>query len=164
MNKKRKIIVKIWFIFILIILLILLFLLGLSLPKLPLFKKQSQNNQDKQTQHQPQTQYIYDTNKVNNIINLMNAFKRLKELKELQYQKQLETKQESYDSIVKLPQPEINYIPDKTKTNNDELIKGIAITTLGAGAVIIAAVAFPPIFASLGASLGQMAPVMTLLL
>ncbi|MBS2126645.1 hypothetical protein J8J04_03060, partial ['Fragaria x ananassa' phyllody phytoplasma] len=117
-----------------------------------------------------QTQYIYDTNKVNNIINLMNAFKRLKalkELKELQYQNQLETKQESYDSIVKLPQPEVNYMTDKTKTNNtnnDELIKGIAITTLGAGAVIIAAVTFPPIFASLGASLGQMAPVMTLLL
>lgn len=158
MNKKRKIILIIWFIFILIILLILLFLLGLSLPKL---FKSIQDKNKVETQFQYQTQYIYDTNKIQNIINLMNSLKRLKELKLL---KESKSNQELYNSIVKSPQSEINYIPDETKKNYDELIKGIAVTTLATGAVIIAAVAFPPIFASLGSSLGQIAAPMALLL
>ncbi|GAK74154.1 hypothetical protein ['Chrysanthemum coronarium' phytoplasma] len=85
MNKKRKLILNLWIIFIVIILLIILFLLGLRLPKL---FKSIQDKNKVETQSQYQTQYIHDTNKVNNIIGLINALKHLKQLKESKNKKQ----------------------------------------------------------------------------
>ncbi|WP_341833801.1 putative cop number controling protein (plasmid) [Candidatus Phytoplasma asteris] len=150
MNKKRKIILKIWFIFIAIILLILLFLLGLKLPKL-LKSKQQQDNNKVETQYKYQTQYIHDTDKVENIIGLMNYFKRLKELKKQQQeskqqQKQLESKKvvnrdlsteedrnilfhELSKKLDKIPQmksisrlPEINHFSDETKQTESKYV------------------------------------------
>ncbi|ABC65792.1 conserved hypothetical protein (plasmid) [Aster yellows witches'-broom phytoplasma AYWB] len=138
MNKKRKIILKIWIIFISILILILLLLLGLRLPKL--FKSIQDKNKVK-TQSQYQTQYIHDTNKVNNIIGLINSLKRLKTLKQLkpQTEKQKETQPinnlDFFDPKVqndlyhklskeldKIPQikstsklPEVNQLPDEAK-------------------------------------------------
>nr|WP_229270186.1 hypothetical protein [Aster yellows phytoplasma] len=102
MNKKRKLILNLWIIFIVIVLLILLFLLGLRLPKL---FKSIQDKNKVETQSQYQTQYIYDTNKVNNIIGLINALKHLKQLKESKNkqqnkeQKKQEEAQYQFDGI-----------------------------------------------------------------
>nr|WP_012477132.1 hypothetical protein [Candidatus Phytoplasma australiense]ABD04147.1 hypothetical protein [Candidatus Phytoplasma australiense] len=71
MHKKRKLILKIWFIFLAIILFLLLLLLGLNLPKLPRFKSK-QNKTQKQTQTQLETKNIYDFNYIENLIKLMN--------------------------------------------------------------------------------------------
>ncbi|ABC65803.1 conserved hypothetical protein (plasmid) [Aster yellows witches'-broom phytoplasma AYWB] len=95
MNKKRKIILKIWIIFISILILIMLFLLGLKLPKL-LKSKQQQDNNKVETQFPYQNQYIHDTNKFENIIGLMNSLKRLKELKKQQKEIKQQQKQTEY--------------------------------------------------------------------
>nr|WP_012662296.1 hypothetical protein [Onion yellows phytoplasma]BAH22369.1 hypothetical protein [Onion yellows phytoplasma] len=138
MNKKRKLILIIWTIFIAIILLILLFLLGLRLPK---FFKSIQDKNKVETQSQYQIQYIYDTNKVNNIIGLINSLKRLKTLKKLKHQtEKQEPEEEQYQFDWNL-----NYDKDDNK-----LVKDIAVVTLTTGAVVISCVVLTPIFASVG--------------
>nr|WP_181377757.1 hypothetical protein [Primula red phytoplasma]AIJ02303.1 putative copy number protein [Primula red phytoplasma] len=94
MNKKRKIILIIWTIFIAIILLILLLLLGLRLPKF-IKSKQPKTENTVETQSQYQTQYIHDTNKVQNIVRLLTELKTLKQLKNKQLQKQVEKQKET---------------------------------------------------------------------
>nr|WP_229275853.1 hypothetical protein [Candidatus Phytoplasma australiense] len=77
MQKKRKLILKIWFIFLSIILFLLLLLLGLNLPKLP--KLPSKEPQTiKQTQTQLETKNISDFNFIQNLINLMNKLNNYK--------------------------------------------------------------------------------------
>ncbi|QKX95313.1 hypothetical protein [Candidatus Phytoplasma asteris] len=144
MNKKRKIILIIWTIFIAIILLILLFLLGLRLPKL---FKSIQDNNKVETQSQYQTQYIHDTNKVNNIIGLINSLKRLKELKNQKQQLKPQTEKQEQEQEQEQYQFDWN-----SNYDNDEnkLVKDIAVVTLATGAVVIGCVVLAPIFASVG--------------
>nr|WP_015083763.1 hypothetical protein [Candidatus Phytoplasma tritici]AFW98271.1 hypothetical protein [Candidatus Phytoplasma tritici] len=147
MNKKRKIILKIWVIFIAIILLILLFLLGLRLPKL---FKNSLNNEDKlesSKQLQYQIQYIHDTNKINNIIKSLIKLKQLKESKQKQTQEQKQTEKRDdneyiYDNVYL-------YNPEKVEKVKD-IIKDIGVVSLTIGVGVTSCVVLAPIFASVG--------------
>nr|BAH20798.1 hypothetical protein [Onion yellows phytoplasma] len=141
MNKKRKLILNLWIIFIVIVLLILLFLLGLRLPKL--FKSIKDKNKV-ETQSQYQTQYIYDTNKVNNIIGLINALKHLKQLKESKNKQQNKEQKKQEEAQYQFDWNS-NYDNDDNK-----LIKDIAVVTLATGAAVISCVVLAPIFASVG--------------
>ncbi|PWV43538.1 MAG: hypothetical protein DF280_03670 ['Brassica napus' phytoplasma] len=176
MNKKRKIILIIWTIFIAIILLILLFLLGLRLPKFIISKQQKTEN-TVETQYKYQTQYIHDTNKVQNIVRLLTELKTLKQLKNKQLQKQVEKQKETqpinnldffdpkvqnelYHKLSKSMDDKMSQFSQKdfassqvqTEQSNDDnkLVKDIAVVTLATGAVVISCVVLTPIFASLG--------------
>nr|WP_173266080.1 hypothetical protein [Periwinkle leaf yellowing phytoplasma] len=141
MNKKRKLILIIWTIFIAIILLILLFLLGLRLPKL---FKSIQDKNKVETQSKYQTQYIHDTNKVNDIIGLINALKHLKQLKESKNKQQQQEQQQQEKAQYQFDWSS-NYDDDDNK-----LIKDIAVVTLATGAAVISCLVLTPIFASVG--------------
>lgn len=144
MNKKRKIILIIWTIFIAIILLILLFLLGLRLPKF-IKSKQQQDNNKVETQSKYQIQYIHDTDKINNIIGLINSLKRLKELKKQKQQLKPQTEKQEQE------QDQYQFDWDSNYDNDDnKLIKDIAVVSLTIGAGVISCVVLAPIFASLG--------------
>ncbi|MGL9687940.1 MAG: hypothetical protein ACQBVK_04230 [Candidatus Phytoplasma sp. TWB_XP] len=151
MNKKRKLILKFWIIFIVIILLILLFLLGLRLSKLFKLPKMDSQQKQEQIQYQYQYQYIYDTNKVENIIGLINSLKRLKQLKEFKNKQQEETQPINNKDFVS-SQEEAQYQFDwNSNYDNDDnkLIKDIAVVSLATGAVIIGCVVLTPVFASI---------------
>nr|WP_015060404.1 hypothetical protein [Periwinkle leaf yellowing phytoplasma]AEA36702.1 hypothetical protein [Periwinkle leaf yellowing phytoplasma] len=141
MNKKRKLILNLWIIFIVIILLIILFLLGLRLPKL---FKSIQDKNKVETQSQYQTQYIHDTNKVNNIIGLINALKHLKQLKESKNKQQNKEQKKQEEAQYQFDWNS-NYDNDDNK-----LVKDIAVVTLATGAAVISCVVLAPIFASVG--------------
>jgi hypothetical protein len=174
MNKKSKIILIIWFIFISIIFLIMLLLLGLRLPQS--FKIQNdkiENNVQMQSQYQPQ--YIYDKNKINNIIRLMNALQRLKTLNQFKTQteyiydknkinniivlmnalQRLKTQIEYYDDQQFQYQPKLNdnFIPSNNHNINendaDKLIAlgliGIALPPLGIAVTATSIIAFLPL-------------------
>ncbi|MGL9687626.1 MAG: hypothetical protein ACQBVK_02445, partial [Candidatus Phytoplasma sp. TWB_XP] len=159
-NKKRKLILRIWIIFISIILFILLFLLGLRLPK---FFKSIQDKNKVETQSKYQTQYIYDTNKVQNIVRLLTELKTLKQLKNKQQQQEQqketqpinnldffdpEVQNELYhklskeiDKVVTPHQQEqfetqSSQIPTQQLNDDNKLIKDIAVVSLATGAVI----------------------------
>ncbi|BAD04543.1 MAG: SAP01-like protein [Candidatus Phytoplasma asteris] len=132
MNKKRKIFLNFWVIFIVIILLILLFLLGLRLPKL---FKSIQDKNKVETQSQYKTQYIHDTNKVNNIIGLINSLKSLKTLNQLK--PQTEKNDNEYQFQIE-------------SNDNNQLVKDIAVVSLTIVVGVISCVVLAPILASVG--------------
>nr|WP_015060415.1 hypothetical protein [Periwinkle leaf yellowing phytoplasma]AEA36718.1 hypothetical protein [Periwinkle leaf yellowing phytoplasma] len=170
MNKKRKLILIIWTIFIAIILLILLFLLGLRLPKL---FKQPKSTSSTQQQYQYQTQYIYDTNKVQNIVRLLTELKKLKQLKNKQLQKQVLNQKETqpinnldffdpkvqndlYHKLSKSMDEQMiqfsqkDFVSSEQLNDDNQLVKDIAVVTLATGAAVISCVVLAPIFASVG--------------
>ncbi|WP_238568804.1 hypothetical protein [Chrysanthemum yellows phytoplasma] len=126
----------------------LLFLLGLRLPKL---FKSIQDKNKLETQSQYQTQYIHDTNKVQNIIGLINSLKCLKTLKQLKEPKK--QKQQLKPQTEKQEQEQEQYQFDWNSnydTDDNKLVKDIAVVTLTTGAVVISCLVLTPIFASLG--------------
>nr|WP_015060410.1 hypothetical protein [Periwinkle leaf yellowing phytoplasma]AEA36713.1 hypothetical protein [Periwinkle leaf yellowing phytoplasma] len=145
MNKKRKLILKLWVIFIKIIILILLFLLGLRLPK---FFKSIQDKNKVETQSQYQTQYIYDTNKVQNIVRLLTELKKLKQLKNKQLQKQVLNQKETQS--INNKDFVSSEFPSEQLNDDNKLVKDIAVVTLTTGAAVISSVVLAPIFASVG--------------
>ncbi|GAK74206.1 hypothetical protein ['Chrysanthemum coronarium' phytoplasma] len=174
MNKKRKLILIIWTIFIAIILLILLFLLGLRLPKL---FKQPKSTSSTQQQYQYQTQYIYDTNKVKNIVRLLTELKKLKQLKNKQLQKQVLNQKETQpinnldffdpkvqndlyhklsksmdEQMIQFSQKDFvsSEVPSEQLNDDNQLVKDISVVILATGAVVISCVVLTPIFASVG--------------
>nr|WP_015060419.1 hypothetical protein [Periwinkle leaf yellowing phytoplasma]AEA36707.1 hypothetical protein [Periwinkle leaf yellowing phytoplasma] len=174
MNKKRKLILNLWIIFIVIVLLILLFLLGLRLPKL---FKSIQDKNKVETQSQYQTQYIYDTNKVKNIVRLLTELKKLKQLKNKQLQKQVLNQKETQpinnldffdpkvqndlyhklsksmeEQMIQFSQKDFvsSEVPSEQLNDDNQLVKDIAVVTLTTGAAVISCVVLAPIFASVG--------------
>ncbi len=149
MHKKRKIILKIWIIFIAIIILILLFFLGLRLPKLPKSKQQYKNTVETQSQYQ--IQYIHDTNKIQNIIKSLIKLKQLKESKQTKEQTQeqeQEQKQEHFQFEPKLDTTLLNNYNINEKNANRILalgLIGLALPPLGVVATATSVIAFLPL-------------------